>query len=548
MSTSTEEKGISPPFQEQIKAALSIRDNSLPASSILPTPPPTDLLDVTDIPRSCGLLSEWELEVTEYDATALVDGLAAQKYTAVDLLNAFRKRASIAHQLTNCLTELLPEALEQAEAADAYIRRTGQTLGPLHGLPVSFKEQIAVAGHITNAGFVAWADRPTSKDANLVASFKSLGAIPFARTNQPQSFMHLETSNNIYGATVHPKNRSLTAGGSSGGETALMALGGTPLGLGGDIGGSIRCPAALNSLWGFKPSVGRISGGGVVVPWPGCDSIHGTLGPFAKSLRDIDLLQRVYSQSKPWLEDPSILPYAVSISDAAPLNRPLRVGIMANDGNFNPLPPVQLIIEDVTKKLKASPLIQVREFTPFNHEKAWQVISANYFEDGGATIEKICAESGEALRPLTAWMIEECKKNEALIHSTPQGRKAARDEFRALYSAHWNAAAVDVVVAPVTPSVAPPLDTSRYWPYTAVWNLLDYPGLAFPASDMIGGYSKDLKSIPYVPKTPSEEYIFSHYDPEIAQKLPVGLQVVAQKWHDSECLAAAQIIERALRE
>lgn len=298
---------------------------------------------------------------------------------------------------------------------------------------------------------------------------------------------------------------------------------------------------------GVKPSVGRYSGAGVVVPWPGCDSIQGTLGPFGRSLRDIDMLQRAYSHSKPWHDDPSLLPYPVSISEARPLDRPLRVAVMANDGVVNPLPPVQLVLEDVTKKLKASPLIQLREFTAWHHEEAWQIISANYFEDGGAKIAKLCAESGEELRPLTAWMIAECRKNEAKVHSTPQGRKAARDEFRAAYSAHWNAAGVDVVIAPVTASAAQKLDTSRYWAYTAVWNLLDYPGLAFPASDLIGGYSRDLKTMPYVPRTPIEEYNFSNYDPDIAQEMPVGLQIVAKKWQDSECLAAAQVIERVLR-
>ncbi|KAL1873123.1 hypothetical protein VTK73DRAFT_1084 [Phialemonium thermophilum] len=539
---------IKPQFQKGVQDALLIRDQSLPPDSILSPPPPAELLDVTGIPRSCGLLTDWELEITEkYDATALVQGLAAQKFTAVAVLNAFRKRASIAQQLTNCITELLPEALEQAKAADDYIRKTGNTLGPLHGLPISLKEQIAVANHPTNAGFVAWVDHIVQRDANLVASLRSLGAIPFTRTNQPQSFMQLETSNNIYGVTVHPMNRSLTAGGSSGGETALMVLGGTPLGFGGDIGGSIRGPAALSGLWGFKPSVGRYSGAGVVVPWPGCDSISGTLGPFARSLRDIDLVQRAYSESRPWAEDPSLVPYPVAIHHAPAWNRPLRVGIMVNDGLFNPLPPVQLVLQDVTKKLEASPLIQVRPFEPLDHERAWQVISANYFEDGGAKIEEICAESGEELRPLTAWMIEECRKNEALVHQTIQGRKAARDEFRALYSAHWNAAGVDVVIAPVAPSTAPPPDTSRYWPYSAVWNLLDYPSIAFPASDMIGGYSKDLKGIPYNPKTAAETYAYSHYDPETAQHMPIGLQIIAKKWQDSECLAAAQVIERALK-
>jgi amidase len=221
---------------------------------------------------------------------------------------------------------------------------------------------------------------------------------------------------------------------------------------------------------------------------------------------------------------------------------------MVHDGVVKPLPPVQLIMDRVSAKLSGSRLVEVKPFTALQHDKAWQVISANYFEDGGEKIRQICAESGEELRPLTAWMMEECQKNEKLIGSTQQKRRAARDTFRQLYSTHWNASDVDVVIAPVTPSVAPPLDTSRYWPYTAVWNLLDYPAIVFPASSMVDGYGQDLRNILYSPDNEAEKYFSRHYDPEVAQKMPVGLQVVAKRLMDSECLAAAQIIEKALTE
>ncbi|ERS96176.1 amidase [Sporothrix schenckii 1099-18] len=538
---------IKPHYQQRIKHALSILEQSLPRDSILPELPAVDTLDVTDVPRTCGLLTDWEIEVTErYDATALVDLLATRKITAVALLHAFRKRASIAHQLTNCLTELLPEAITAAEAADAHIAETGKPLGPLHGLPVSLKEQIAVSGHATHAAFVAWIDNETQRDAHLTASLKAMGAIVFSRTAQPQSFMHLETSNNIYGATVHARDRTRTAGGSSGGETALLSMHATPLGFGGDIGGSIRAPSSLNGVWGFKPSVGRVSGSGVVVPSPGCDSIHGTLGAFTRSLRDLNLFHGAYSATKPWIDDPSLLPYAVSVESSTPLRQPLRIGIMNTDDVVTPLPPVQVVLEKVVTKLRTSPLVEVVPFKPLDHDVAWKVITANYWEDGGAKIRELCAESGEGLRPLTQWMMDECRANEAALGSTTQDRRAARDAFRARYSEHWSAANVDVVIAPVTTSTAPPLDTSRYWGYTAIWNLVDYPALAFPASDMVGGYGEDLSARVYEPRNDTEVYLFEHYNPQDSQNMPVGLQIVTRKWMDSECLAAAEIIEKLL--
>jgi Asp-tRNA(Asn)/Glu-tRNA(Gln) amidotransferase A subunit family amidase len=146
------------------------------------------------------------------------------------------------------LTELLPEALADAKARDEYLSKTGKTIGPLHGLPISVKEQLGLGGKYTNTGFVAWVDRITPEDAAFVKSLKDLGAVIFARTNQPQSLMAPECSNNIYGTTVHPMNRALTPGGSTGGEAALMGMKASPMGMGGDIGGSIRIPAGLTGV------------------------------------------------------------------------------------------------------------------------------------------------------------------------------------------------------------------------------------------------------------------------------------------------------------
>ncbi|KAL2672481.1 hypothetical protein Neosp_013192 [[Neocosmospora] mangrovei] len=229
-----------PTVVERIQPALAARDSSLESTALLPEAALISLpLNVLWVPRSCGLMTDLELELTErYDATDLLHMVASRQVTAQTLLMAFRKRATIAQQC----------AIEDAKACDEYLARTGQPIGPLHGLPISVKEQISIAGHYTDARFVAWAGNISQEDAHIIKTLKKLGAVVFARTNQPQSLMHLETSNNTYGATFHPMNRNLTAGGSTGGEAALMAMKGTPLGIGGDIGGSIRVPAALNGV------------------------------------------------------------------------------------------------------------------------------------------------------------------------------------------------------------------------------------------------------------------------------------------------------------
>ena len=255
-------------WQEKVAEARRVRDRSLPPDTFFTEDELSSLpLNVAGVPGSCGKLSLSELEITErYDATQLLELLRSRTLTAREVLSAYMRRAAIAQHLvstshslfirtssltlgqTNCLTELLPEAYEAADACDAYLKTEGRPIGPLHGLPVSVKEQFSVGGHNTNASLVAWIDNVTDKDCDLVQSLKALGAVVFARTMQPQLLMHLETANNIYGVCVNPFDRTKTSGGSSGGEAVLLAMKGTPLGFGGDIGGSIRCPAAFNDV------------------------------------------------------------------------------------------------------------------------------------------------------------------------------------------------------------------------------------------------------------------------------------------------------------
>ncbi|KAK1252279.1 hypothetical protein MKX08_003466 [Trichoderma sp. CBMAI-0020] len=537
--------------QDNIRLAISLRDGSLEKSVLFSLSQITSLpQDVTSVPRSSDLMTDAELQLTEdYDATALLERLAAKKITAVELLAAFRKRATIAQQCTNCLTELLPEAIYDAEACDQHLAMTGRLMGPLHGIPLSLKNQIGVKSHLTNAGFVTWINNTSKDDAAIVKTFRKLGAVVFARTNQPQAGMHLETSNNIYGTTVNPRNRQLTAGGSTGGEAALMGMNASVLGIGGDIGGSIRVPAAFNNLYGFVPTPGRFSGIGVTVPTPGHDSIAGTLGPFARSLRDIELFCKAYSSTLPWIEDVSLIPgniFSSSMGRQLDETRPLKVGLLLDDGVVSPLPPVRAVLQKVADKLRQAVDVQVVTFSPMDHAKGWEIIAANYFEDGGANIRAICEKGGEAVLPLTEWIINECQKGRAAVAPSPEGLKEARDAYRQAYSDHWNQFDVDVVLAPIYPSVAGPHGATRYWGYTAIWNLLQYPAVAMPAAKLVGGASAAELRGEYTPKNDLEKHYWEIYSAEDAEGLPIGIQVVGKRYHERMVLQASRVIEKAL--
>ena len=150
----------------------------------------------------------------------------------------------------------MERALARAAELDDALKKTGKVVGPLHGLPISLKDQICIKGLETTMGYVSWIGKYAEKNAVLVDILEECGAVPFVRTNVPQTLMVSrtysvskpvtliriqwpETFNNIFGRTTNPYNRSLTSGGSSGGEGALVALKGSPLGVGSDIGGYV---------------------------------------------------------------------------------------------------------------------------------------------------------------------------------------------------------------------------------------------------------------------------------------------------------------------
>ena len=154
----------------------------------------------------------------------------------VDVVHAFGNKALKAHAATNCLTEiLLPEAEEWARACNKQ--------GPLAGMPVSLKDTAGIAGWDACIGYSAWAGRPVQKDSALVRLLRDAGAVPFVKTNIPITLLSFESNNDVWGRCTNPHNDKYSPGGSTGGEAALLAYGGSRIGVGTDVAGSVRAPA-----------------------------------------------------------------------------------------------------------------------------------------------------------------------------------------------------------------------------------------------------------------------------------------------------------------
>jgi amidase len=132
--------------------------------------------------------------------------------------------------------------LEDARSLDDHLKRTGKPKGPFHGLPISLKDNFNIKGKDSTLGFVSWVNQPAEYNSTLVEMLRDAGAVLYVKTTTPTAMMIAETVSNTFGRTVNPRNRSLTSGGSSGGESALIAFRGSPLGVGSDIGMSPDCP------------------------------------------------------------------------------------------------------------------------------------------------------------------------------------------------------------------------------------------------------------------------------------------------------------------
>lgn len=388
-------------WQDISEKARNYRDASLakvePPIGHLPTPLP---LSSQDLPKQHLTVREYEL-TQNHDAIQLLSMLRSREVTSEELTRAFLRRAALAQHALNCVTELMwDEALARARHLDSL----AEPVGPLHGLPVSIKQQHGMHGKPCHASYVAWVDEPSWPNPVNDALW-AMGAVFYVRTTEPQSTMQLETDNNITGKTVNPWNRDLTCGGSSGGEGALMGFRGSVLGMGGDIGGSVRVPAANNGVYGFKPTTRLLPLGGMKCATLGMETVIPTYGPLARSRETINLFMDVMLKSDLWRYDPWVIPkkWTPFHFDSG---RPMKLAVLWHDGVVKPHPPTTRALREVVEACKVSGMTVVN-WTPLEHEKSWDIVSRLYWPDGGEETRRVLTESGEPALPLTEWIMTE---------------------------------------------------------------------------------------------------------------------------------------------
>src|SRR6202142_1568213 len=308
-------------------------------------------------------------EITLQSAVAMAEQIRKKKLSPVELVDAHLARIEKLNPKLNAFVQVDADGArrEARTAEDALLR--GERLGPLHGVPVSIKSSIEVAGWRCEAGTKLREGFLASHDAPLVSRLRQAGAIILGNTNTPELLMAWETDNLLYGRTNNPWDLARTPGGSSGGEAAAIAAGCSAGGVGSDGGGSIRVPAHFSGICGLKPTPGRVPSTGHYPVSAGPFSQLGVVGPMARTVADVARLFAV--MAGPDIGDPASAPVPLRLwSDEEILK--LRVAYFEDDGVTPVTAETAAAVRVAAEKLRAQGF-QVEAWRPQNLDRVWQL-------------------------------------------------------------------------------------------------------------------------------------------------------------------------------
>jgi aspartyl-tRNA(Asn)/glutamyl-tRNA(Gln) amidotransferase subunit A len=261
------------------------------------------------------------------DATGLAELIRTGKTSSVEVVQAHLDRIEATNPDINAIVTLADGALDAARAADEELA-AGAQVGPLHGVPFTVKDAYDTAGVLTQRGSPIFAGRIPDTDATGVARMKRAGAILLAKTNLPEFANWIESDNLLTGRTNNPWDLNRSPGGSSGGESAAIAAGMSPLGLGSDLSISVRGPAADTGIAALKPTHGRIPMTG---HWPRAPRRNWHAGPMARTIRDLALAYSLLA-GPDGADGFSVAPRELDVGLGASPDRPVRVGWLVDSG------------------------------------------------------------------------------------------------------------------------------------------------------------------------------------------------------------------------
>ncbi|GMT06716.1 hypothetical protein PENTCL1PPCAC_28890 [Pristionchus entomophagus] len=495
------------------------------------------------------------------DFTQLREALQTGKVTAENVLRVYYGLAIKAHEKTNCLTGIVKESLDMARELDEKAKDRYYKKPRLFGIPISIKEAVQLAGHHNTWGLAKLIDYLPTEDSYQVMKLKLEGMVPFCQTNIPTTCMTYTCSNSIYGTTKCPQNPSRTSGGSSGGEGALIGSGGSICGLGSDLAGSVRIPAAFSGCCGFKPSATRFSITQIDYDFiPSRSIMTLTEGPMAQDPHAIvEMMRALWSDHFISDHDPSSVPIDFR-EDLFKEGRKFRVGYYTADGYIDPLPGNQRVVREAVELLK----IQGHDLVPFSLENIMRDTGRNAFTlfvaDGGARIVERLRDEPMSLwmAPLRyamyvpLWITKPLGWFFRLMGDTgtadfllahPTNASHVSDAVDKVFSCRkqiiqmMKDQKIDLILCPSTIFPAPPHSLPNTIPHTAMlstmlWNAMDFPAGVVTTGSWTKQDEDELKSYPV--KGLAERVIKQRCRNNVG--LPLSVQIVAPAFRDEMVL------------
>lgn len=503
--------------------------------------------------------------ITDLTACELVAELAAGSTTSEAVVDAHIARIEEVDPALNAVAARRYErAIEEARAADR-ARARGESLGVLHGLPVTVKDQFDVAGLPTTFGVARLSGRRAEGDGPMVAALRGAGAVVIAKTNVPQGLGVYETVNGFLGRTNNPWDLARSPGGSSGGEAALIAAGASPLGLAADFGGSLRVPSAWCGLATIKPTARRLPlERAPVRTASGFEGVVGQPGPIARSVGDVTLGLRVMIESALTRGDRGCPP--VPRRDPQRIDpSTLRVAVLEAVDGFRPAPAIRRALQTGADALRAAGADVDVWPDPPDTTAATDLILRLYSADGFAFARQVIGDDPRhpmvkddlqlmamphiALRILRTTMRLTGQHTAArLLRSL--GRTSAdglmnllgdRLTYEHAFLDALDADSYDLVLCPALPVPAPPHDLTpqilHAFTSVTLFNLLGWPAGVVPITTVQPDEETDRAGS-------TDRWLQAARTAEIGSAgLPVGVQLAARPWREDLVLAAMSAIE-----
>jgi Asp-tRNA(Asn)/Glu-tRNA(Gln) amidotransferase A subunit family amidase len=441
----------------------------------------------------------------------------------------------------------------------------------LAGVPVSLKDTVNITGYDSSIGYSRWVGLPSSTDAPIIPLLRSLGAVPFVKTNVPITLLSFESTNDVFGATDNPFVPGFSPGGSTGGEAALLALGGSRIGVGTDVAGSVRVPAAWSGIYALRCSTGRFPRVGCRTSMAGQEGVSAVYSPMAKTLPDLHYFLKSVVEARPWEIDWTVHPLPWRPQE---LGEKVRWGVLRSDGVVPPTPAVARALQEAVEALRerGDEVVELED-TPSCYEalrlgarllcsdagETYTGIFSSWFEsnDPGVSVLNTVFALPRWVKALWAWWLQlRGDTVTAGLVRDWRGRSvkeqwelvAQREVIRGEWFEYLKDKKVDFMLTPPHALPAVPRggmkDTVAACGYTFLWNILDYSAGVLPVGKVDA--TLDRAEGKEVMGNGVARKAWRLYDSEKMQGLPTAVQVVGRRLEEEKVLLGMERVQEAL--